>query len=94
MFKILFLLIIGICVGYLFRKVEILQKVEKTISLTIFFMLFVFGVSIGSNDELVGNLGKYGFQAMVLAVFGVVGSLLASFFAYRILFKKGENHEG
>lgn len=94
MFKILFLLFTGIGLGYLFRRVSILQKVEKTISLTVFFMLFMFGLTIGSNDELVSNLAKYGYQAAILAVFGVVGSLLASYLAYRFVFKKGGNHEG
>ena len=60
--------------GYTFRRVSFLHKVETTISLTVFFMLFVFGLSIGSNDKLMDNLGKYGYQAFILALFGVVGS--------------------
>lgn len=79
--------------GYAFRRISFLHKVETTISLTVFFMLFVFGLNIGSNDELVGNLGKYGYQAFILAAFGVVGSLLASYLAYRFIFKKGGNDE-
>ena len=79
--------------GYAFRHISALHKVEKTISLTVFFMLFVFGLSIGSNDELMNNLGKYGYQAFILAVFGVAGSLLASYLAYRFVFKKGGHNE-
>ncbi len=93
MFKILFLLFAGIGVGYTFRRVSFLHKVETTISLTVFFMLFVFGLSIGSNDKLMDNLGKYGYQAFILALFGVVGSLLASYLAYRFVFKKGGHNE-
>lgn len=93
MFYVLLLLMAGIATGYLFRRVKVLHKVEKTISLTIFCMLFVFGVSIGSNDELIGNLGKFGYQAVILAVVGTVGSLCASCLVYRLLFRKGGSDE-
>lgn len=93
MFKILFLLLAGIGIGYAFRRVSFLHHVEKTISLTVFFMLFVFGLTIGSNDQLVGNLSKYGYQAFILATFGVTGSLVASYLAYRFVFKKGGRNE-
>ena len=60
---------------FLARRVELLHKVEKTISLTIFCMLFTFGVTIGSNDELISNLDKFGYQAALLAILGTAGSL-------------------
>lgn len=93
MFKVLILLFIGIGVGYMLRHMPMLHKVEKTTSLTIFFMLFVFGLTIGSNDELVSSLGRFGYQAFVLAVAGICGSLLASYLAYRFIFKKGGRDE-
>ena len=93
MFKVLFLLFIGIGVGYLLRRMPLLQKVEKTTSVTIFFMLFVFGLTIGSNDELVAGLGRFGYQAFILATAGICGSLFASYLAYRFIFKKGGKDE-
>ena len=35
-------------------------------------------MSIGSNSLIVNNLGKFGWQAVVLAVSGVLGSLIAA----------------
>lgn len=93
MFYVLILLLIGIGTGYLFRRVELLHKVEKTISLTILCMLFVFGLSIGSNEELIENLDKFGYQAAILAILGTVGSLCASYLVYKLLFKKGGKNE-
>lgn len=94
MFTVLFLLIIGMGIGYVCRKASFLHNIEKTISGTVFLMLFVFGISIGSNDELVKNLDKFGYQAAFLAVLGTVGSLVGAYFAYRFLFKKeGRNDE-
>lgn len=90
MFSIIGMMFTGIIVGYLFRRVEFLQKVDMTTSLTIFLLLFVLGVSIGSNRLIVDNLGRFGWQAAVLAVLGVAGSLLASAAVYQLFFKKGD----
>ena len=56
-------------------------------------LLFVFGVSIGANRELIANLGRFGWQAVVLACLGLAGSLLAGYVAGRLLEKKGGRHE-
>ena len=79
----------GIGIGYGLRNWSILQKTEKTISLTIFLLLFILGVSIGSNSLIVNNLGKFGWQAIILAVSGVLGSLLAARLVLQLFFKKG-----
>lgn len=57
-------------------------------------MLFVFGVSIGANHELMDNLGRYGTHAVILALFGVAGSLLSSYLACRIMYKKNRKKGG
>ena len=69
---------LGIGIGYALRNWSILQKTEKTISLTIFLLLFILGVSIGSNSLIVNNLGKFGWQAIILSTSGVLGSLIAA----------------
>lgn len=93
MFTVLFLLIIGIGIGYVCRKLTFLHNIEKTISCTVFLMLFVFGVSIGANDELVRNLDRFGYQATLLAVLGTAGSLIGAYFAYRLLFKEERRND-
>lgn len=93
MFTIISTMFIGIGVGYLMRNVQILQKIEKSTSLTIFLLLFVLGVSIGSNRLIVDNLGKFGWQAAVLATSSITGSMLASFTVFHLFFKKGEKNE-
>ena len=78
MFSIISTMFLGIGIGYVLRNWSILQKTEKTISLTIFLLLFILGVSIGSNSLIVNNLGKFGWQAVILASSGVLGSLIAA----------------
>ena len=75
MFTIISIMFIGIGIGYLMRNVQMLQKVEKSASLTILLLLFVLGVSIGSNRLIVDNLGRFGWQAAVLASLSITGSM-------------------
>lgn len=90
MFSIISTMFLGIGIGYVLRNWTILQKTEKTISLTIFFLLlFILGVSIGSNSLIVNNLGKFGKQAIILAISGVLGSLIAARLVLQLFFKKG-----
>ena len=93
MFLILGLLFIGICAGVLLRHVKVLKKLEQSISLTIGVMLFVFGITIGANRSLLENIGHIGIQAVVLAVAGVSGSVLAAYIAGRIFDRKGGSDE-
>ena len=91
MFTIISITFTGIGIGYLLRDLRFLQKVEKSISLTIFLLLFVLGLSIGSNSLIINNIGKFGWQAIVLATLSILGSLLASFLVFHLFFKKGGN---
>ena len=93
MFTILFLLCVSIGLGYLLRKVSFFQHLEKTIPYTIFLMLFVLGLFIGSNDTTMSQFEKYGYHAAILAVLGVLGSLFVSYLAYRILCRRGGDYE-
>ena len=81
MFSIISTMFLGIGIGYVLRNWSILQKTEKTISLTIFLLLF--------NSLIVNNLGKFGWQAIVLAVSGVLGSLIAARLVLQLFFRKG-----
>ena len=93
MFIILGLLGLGISVGYLCRHVPAFKGLEHSISYTIFAMLFIFGITIGANQSLLNNIGEFGIQAAILAICGVLGSLVASFIAYKLFIKKGGLNE-
>ena len=56
MFTVIGIMFGGIAVGYLLRKVELLQKIGKPISYTILLLLFLLGISVGANDAIVNNL--------------------------------------
>ena len=43
-----------------------------------------------NNRLIVDNLGRFGWQAAVLASLSITGSMLASLMVFHLFFKKGE----
>ena len=78
---------IGIAFGYLLRKKNILRKLSKPIGYTIYLLLFLLGISVGSNREIIENLPALGGQALLLAFAGTLGSVLAAWIIYKFIFK-------
>lgn len=74
--------------GYLLRKVELLQHIGKPISYTILLLLFLLGISVGANDAIMSNLATLGGQAFILAFAGTLGSVLAAWAVYHFFFKE------
>ena len=94
MFTIIGTMFTGIILGYIFRNMEFLKKTEKTISYTIILLLFIMGLSVGSNDRIIENLGSFGWQAAIIAFSATCGSIIAAWLVLTLFFKKGESHEG
>ena len=89
MWIILLIVLAGILAGYSLRMCVFLKKVNLTISCTICLMLFVLGLSVGYNPLIVGNLGSFGGQALLLRVAGITGSVLLARVVYLLFFKEG-----
>lgn len=88
MFVVISIMFGGIAVGYLSRRVELLQKIGKPISYTIFLLLFLLGITVGSNREIISNLSSLGGQALAISVSATLGSLIASWVVYHFFFKE------
>lgn len=74
MFSIVFTMLAGMLIGHFLRDGKRLEKIEKSTSVTI----FVLGLSVGSNSVITSNLGRFGWQAAVLAILGMSGSVIAA----------------
>lgn len=88
MFIVIGIMFGGIILGYLFRKKTVLQKLSKPITYTIYLLLFLLGISVGGNPEIISNLPSLGGQALLLAFAGTFGSLLAAWVVNLFFFKK------
>jgi len=90
MFIIIALMFGGIGIGYLFRRVAFLQKTGTGITYTIYLLLFLLGISVGTNDTIMNNLGTLGIEAALIAFAGTMGSVLAAWGIYHFFFKRKE----
>lgn len=79
----------GIFAGYLLRKVKAVPAFVSKVSIyLIFLLLFVMGLSVGSNPQVIQNFGKLGVTGIAIALVSVAGSVALSWVVYRYLFKK------
>lgn len=90
MFSIVMTMLAGVLIGHFLRNGKRVEKIEKSTSITIFVLLFVFGLSVGSNNVIIDNLGRFGWQAAVIAMLGMGGSIIAARIVFQLFFKKGE----
>lgn len=90
MFIVVFIALCGVAVGFALRRVRGVQRVNLSITLTICFMLFVLGVSVGEDERIVRNLWRFGGQALLISLMGVAGSVLGGYIVHRCVTGRGE----
>ncbi len=78
MFKVLFITFGGIALGWLVRKAAWVRHLPKSISYTIWLLLFFFGLQVGANELVVRSLDTLGLKALAIAVAGSLGSCVAA----------------
>lgn len=89
MFTVISIFFGGILLGYLLKNLPILQRLGKSIFFTILLLLFLLGISLGSNENIVSNLASLGSQAVLISFAGILGSVLAAQAVYHFFFRKG-----
>ena len=91
---ILILLLGGIILGRLLNERRLVIKTfDKLTTWSIYLLLFLLGVSIGTNKEIISNLPTLGVTALTIAGFSLAGSILLSVVTYRVFFRKKNNIE-
>ena len=88
MFTVILVMAAGVATGYVLRRLPLLQRVERTTSLTILLLLFILGLSVGSNRLIVDNLARFGWQAA-----GLAGSVLAAVVVARLWLNDGRKED-
>lgn len=92
MWTIFIALILGGLLGWsnLLPK-SVYQYTDKLTMVGLMILLFSMGISIGINEEILKHLDSLGIQALAIASFSIIGSVLALWFLQRKIFRGGEN---
>jgi len=92
MIIILILLAAGVLVGRLLRHKPVsLKAIDRISTYSIYLLLFLIGISIGTNKEIVSNLSSLGLKALIITAFSLAGNILLSIIVYRVFFKTEKN---
>ncbi|WP_018666828.1 LysO family transporter [Bacteroides gallinarum] len=90
MFIIIGLMLAGMLLGYLLRKRN-LRRIHTIITVLIWILLFILGIEVGGNEQIIKGLHTIGLEAVVLTLGGTLGSVVAAWALWRVLYKrKGE----
>lgn len=88
MWIILGLMAVGMLIGSLIRhKQKIIKRVNVLVTWSIFALLFLLGIAVGLNDELVKNLDSLGVHALVVTIASVLGSIMLSWVVFHFFFR-------
>lgn len=74
MFVVLLFMFAGIITGYLLRKWKF-SLLNRVILTLIWLLLFLLGVEVGMNDNVIKNFANIGLEAILIAVFATLGSM-------------------
>ena len=91
MLTVLALMSAGIILGFLLRdKYKIIKHIDEFINIAIYLLLFLLGISVGTNKTIISHLDKLGAEALLLSIGAVAGSVGLAYFTYKYLFKTEE----
>ncbi len=87
MFTIIGLMLAGMLLGFLMRKRQ-LKGIQQIITMLIWVLLFLLGVEVGSNEQIIKGLHSLGIEALILTIGGLLGSVIAAWVLWKISYKK------
>jgi uncharacterized membrane protein YbjE (DUF340 family) len=83
------IMILGIGIGLIIgNRPKTIKVVGVLTSFSIFLLLFLLGIGVGTNNQIINNLHSIGIQALILTIGAVLGSLICAYFTYTLFFKK------
>ena len=65
-----------------------LKKIHQIITLLIWLLLFILGIEVGSNEQIIKGLHTIGLEAVILTLGGTLGSVIAAWALWRALYNK------
>lgn len=90
MFTIIGLMLTGMLLGYLLRK-RSLHKIHTVITVLIWALLFILGIEVGGNEQIIKGLHTIGIEAVILTLGSTLGSVIAAWALWKALYRRKEN---
>ena len=84
-------MLLGITVGFILRNNIKSTLINHLIFGVVLLLLFLMGLSIGTDNKLISVLPSLGLQAIIISFFSTFGSIIAGWIIWIKLFKKLEN---
>lgn len=94
MFTFISIMAVGVLIGYPLRRKQSIHKIPVLIQIVVCLLLFILGLSIGTNKLIIGNLSYFCQQAAIISMLSLLGSSVAALLVSHFFFKKGANREG
>ncbi len=88
MFIAIGFMVLGGVFGFLLRKKEF-RNISKIITLLIWILLFILGLEVGGNPQIISGLTNIGIEALIITVAAVLGSAIAAL----VLWKRINNKQ-
>lgn len=76
------LMFAGVFIGFLLRKKE-MKRVGQIIMVLIWLLLFLLGVDVGVNQDIMNGLHTIGIEALIITLAAVLGSVLGAKLLWR-----------
>jgi len=92
MFIIIGIMFAGMLLGFLLRK-QRLSWIHKVITVFIWLLLFLLGIDVGSNQEIINGLHTIGLEAVILTLAAVLGSVTAAWALWYMVYKRNRRSE-
>jgi len=81
------LFVVGIGVGWLLREKDKARKgVDTGVTWAVYVLLFLLGITVGTNEDIINNFSRIGYQAFCLTFGAVAGSVLLAKVVYELFF--------
>ncbi|MCX8189349.1 MAG: LysO family transporter [Nitrososphaeria archaeon] len=88
MIEAVIMLFIGICIGLILKKLELKdfrQKLDKLLTIIVIILLFVMGITLGSDNNIIYNLMALGYNSIILASLIFLGSIIFAYIFRRVV---------
>lgn len=90
MFTVIAIMGLGILFGYLIRHKNIRGIISGATTALIWLLLFVLGIEVGHNRQVIESLGTLGLEALFIAIISLIGSCVAAWILWKYIAKRRE----